>query len=75
MRPRKMIFPHYRFYITANIERVLIPALHNLPFSNDLISFYTIDPIAEILSLPGENCFFVETYLVIKFTENLNMRY
>ena len=75
MRPRKVIFPHYRFYITANIERVLIPTLHSLPFSNDRISFCTINPIAEILSLPGEKYFFVETYLGIQFTESLNMHY
>ena len=60
-----MIFPHYRFYITENIERVLIPTSDSLPFSNDRISFYTINPIAEILSLPGEKWFFVETYLGI----------
>ena len=65
MRPRKVKFPHYCFYTTANIERVLMPTLHSSLFSNDSISFYAINPIAEILSLPGEKWFFIENYLGI----------
>ena len=63
MRPRKVKFLHYCVYIAANTERVLIATLHCLPFINVRISFYAINPIAEIVSLPGEKWFFVESYL------------
>ena len=39
--------------------------LHSLPFHKNHVSFYAINPIAEILSLPGDKWFFVEKYLGI----------
>ena len=60
-----MKFPHDCFYVTATIERVLISTLHSLLFSKDCIYFYVINPIVEILSLPGEKWFLEEPYLGI----------
>ena len=63
MRPRKVKLPHC-LYTATNIERALIPTLHSLPFSNVHNSFYAVNPIAEILSLPGEKWFFVFIFII-----------
>ena len=54
---------HDSVIVCPSLNVVLIPTLHSLPFSNDRISFSIINPIAEILLLPGEKCFFCRNIL------------